>query len=436
MQRLQRSNSKWIMDSGASRHMTGILSLLHDVKSIRGGYVGFAGNQGGRITAEGTLSNGNVSFDKVNFIAELENNLLSISQICDKEFSTFFNNKECMILKPGFKIPEKWILMRAPRENDLYVLSMESATTSSGQVQCFISKASEKESILWHRRMGHISLRKMNYLVSNDLVDGVNLKTFHIGDECVSCKKGKQRKKSHPTEVKNSINLPLERLHMDLFGPVNVKSIIGELYCLVVTDDYSRFSWVMFLDSKDETFDNLMILFSKLENLYKLPIRRIRSDNGTEFRNNKMLEYCNEKGILHELSAPYTPQQNGVAERKNRTLIETARTMLGDSKLPVSFWNEVVAAACYTLNRVLTVKKFGKTCFELLHRRKPNLKWLEPFGSPCTVLDPDGKFGAKSLEGFFVGYASPQRRVYLPSLKRVILCRSLWSLDHTTLVFG
>jgi len=219
---------------------------------------------------------------------------------------------------------------------------------------------------------------------------------------------------------------------MDLFGPVNVKSITGELYCLVVTDDYSRFSWVMFLDSKDETFDNLMILFSKLENLYKLPIRRIRSDNGTEFRNNKMLEYCNEKGILHELSAPYTPQQNGVAERKNRTLIETARTMLADSKLPVSFWNEAVAAACYTLNRALTVKKFGKTCFKLLHRRKPNLKWLEPFGSPCTVLDPDGKFGAKSLEGFFVGYASPQRRVYLPSLKRVILSQHVDCQKYTT----
>ena len=124
---------------------------------------------------------------------------------------------------------------------------------------------------------------------------------------------------------------------MDLFGPVNVKSISGDLYCLVVTDDYSRYSWVYFQERKDETFNNLMILFRKLENLYHLPIRRIRSDNETEFKNARMTEFCNDKGVLHEFSAPYTPQQNGVAERKNRTLIETARTMLVDSKLLVSF---------------------------------------------------------------------------------------------------
>ena len=116
------------------------------------------------------------------------------------------------------------------------------------------------------------------------------------------------------------------------------------------------------------------------------------------------------KGYFKEFSAPYTPQQNGVAERNNRTLIETARTMLVDSQLPVKFWNEVVATACYTMNRVLTVKKHGKTCYELLHNRKPNLHFLEPFGSPCTVLDPEGKFGSKVIEGYFIGYASPKKR--------------------------
>ena len=149
--------------------------------------------------------------------------------------------------------------------------------------------------------------------------------------------------------------------------------------CLVVTDDYSRFSWVSFLKTKDETIDSLMALFKRIENLYQRRIKRIRSDNGTEFKNSKMEEFCDERGILHEFSAPYTPQQNGVAERKNRTLIETARTMLADSKLPINFWAEAVSAACYTLNRVLTVKKFNKTCFELINNRKPNLKYLEPF---------------------------------------------------------
>ncbi|XP_076918899.1 uncharacterized protein LOC143579489 [Bidens hawaiensis] len=245
--------------------MTGTLHLLNDVKSIRGGYVDFAGNQGGKIVGEGTLTNGKVTFENVNYISELENNLLSISQICDKQFSTQFTDRECLILKPGFKIPEEWIIMRAPRVNDLYVMNMSTASTSSGSTQCFISRASERESVLWHRRMGHISLRKMNHLVYKNLVEGVNLRNFELFEECLDGKKGKKTRKNHPKKLVNSINLPFERLHMDVFGPINVKSIIGKLYCLVVTDDYSRFSWVMFLESKDETYGSLMVLFKKLE---------------------------------------------------------------------------------------------------------------------------------------------------------------------------
>ncbi|KAJ0453375.1 putative RNA-directed DNA polymerase [Helianthus annuus] len=412
---LPRSVSRWIMDSGA----------------FNGGYAGFARNQGGRIIGEGTLSNGIVTFERVNYIAELENNLLSISQICDRMYTMHFTDKECLILKPGFVVPEEWIIMRAPRVNDLYVLDMSVATTTTGQAHCFMSRATEKESQLWHRKMGHIHLRKMNHLVHNDLVTGVHVKGFHLEWECISCIKGKKKKKSHPGKKENSISRPLERLHMDLFGPVNVKSITGDLYCLVVTDDYSSFSWVSFLKSKDETFESLMALFRKIENLYHARIRRIRSDNGTEFKNVKMEEYCDERGILHEFSAPYTPQQNGVAERKNRTLIEMARTMLADSKLPVNFWADAASAACYTLNRVLTVKKFNKTCFGLINNHKPNLKYLEPFGSPCTVLERFGKFGPKSIEGIFVGYSSPLRRVYVPNLKRIIEAHNVECQGYT-----
>ena len=255
--------------------------------------------------------------------------------------------------------------------------------------------------------------------MKNELVTGVNVKHFHLNDKCVSCKKGKQHKQSHRPKKVNSVELPLERLHMDLFGPVKRKSHAGELYCLVVTDDYSRFSWVMCLHRKSDSFDNLKVLFTRLENIYGLKIKRIRSDNGTEFKNAQMDDLCENKGIHHEYSAPYTPQQNGVAERKNRTLIETARTMLADSNLPVMFWNEAIYAACYTLNRVLTVKKFGKTSYELLNRRKPNLEYLEPFGAPCTMLNPSEKFAPKAEEGYFVGYATPLKRVFNKRTRQV-----------------
>ncbi|KAJ0938259.1 putative RNA-directed DNA polymerase [Helianthus annuus] len=399
--------------------MTGDMKLLYDVKSIRGGYVAFVGDKGGYITGEGMISNGIVSFDKINFVQQLDHNLLSVSQICDKKFSVHFDANGCYVLKPGFKIPKEWILLSAPRINDLYVLDMSQAITTSAQATCFVSKATEKDTISWHRRMGHIHLRKMNHLVSNELVNGVPLKNFHLQDICVSCQKGKQTKKKHPTKKINTVAVPLERLHMDLFGPVKHKSIRGDQYCLVVTDDYSRFSWVAFMAHKSETFGIIKNLIIQIENLYKLKVRRIRSDNGTEFKNHSMAEFCTSKGILHEFSAAYTPQQNGVAERKNRTLIETARTMLVESQLPIPFWTEAVASACYTLNRVLTVKRHNKTCFELLQKRKPDLSYLEPFGAPCTIIDPNGKFGARAIDGYFLGYATPNLRVWNLETKRV-----------------
>ncbi|KAI3786627.1 hypothetical protein L1987_40450 [Smallanthus sonchifolius] len=407
-------SNNWIIDSGASRHMTGNLALLFDVRNIKGGYVSFAGDKCGFISAQGTLSNGAVSFEKVNFVKQLDNNLLSVSQICDKEFKVLFDDKHCYILKKEFMIPEDMVVMSAPRVNDLYILDMSQASSSVSTASCFVSKATEKDSILWHKRMGHLSLRKMNHLVHKNLVEGVTVKSFHLPDVCVSCKKGKQTKKSHKHKSQHSITIPLELLHMDLFGPINRKSIAGDLYCLVVTDEYSRYSWVMFLKEKSETFEYVEILITKLESLYKLKVRRIRSDNGTEFKNHLMETFCQKLGIHHEFSAPYVPQMNGVAERKNRTLIEAARTMLADSNLPVQFWNEAIANACYTLNRVLVVKRHDKTCFELLHRRKPNLQYLEPFGAPCTMLKKDahGKFNEKVEEGYFLGYSTPNKRVY------------------------
>ncbi|KAI3742553.1 hypothetical protein L1987_60238 [Smallanthus sonchifolius] len=417
--------------SGCSRHMTGNMALLQDVKPFRGGYVAFAGEKGGNITCQGVVSNGcvsfdSVSFDNVNFCEQLKYNLLSVSQICDKEYSVMFDKSECLILKPGFEVPEDWIQMRAPRTNDTYQIDMSMATTTSSVATCLLTKATELDSILWHRKLGHISYRKMNHLVRNGLVTGIPKLRFTIADDCMPCKKGKQQRKSHKPKLQNSIDTPLELLHMYLFGPISIRSIGGKSFCLVVTDDFSRFSWVHFLGSKDETADILQYLILSLESLCKLKVRRIRSDNGTKFNNNLMELFCLKKGIRHEFSAPYTPHQNGVAERKNRTLIETARTMLSDAKLPVTFWAEVVNTACHVLNRVLVVKRHNKTCYELINNRLPNLDYLVPFGSPCSLLlqyeDRQSKFHAKAVEGIFLGYVanSPCKRSFnLPDLSAV-----------------
>ncbi|GJT90014.1 putative ribonuclease H-like domain-containing protein [Tanacetum coccineum] len=150
----------------------------------------------------------------------------------------------------------------------------------------------------------------------------------------------------------NPITKPLFMLHIDLFGPTFVSSLMHKKYCLVVTDDYNRFSWVFFLTTKDETSGDFKILLKEIENPYDRKLKYIKSNNGIEFNNKVMDDFCKEKGIKREYSVARTPQQNGVAERRNRTLIEAARTMLADSKLPTTFWAEAVSIACYIQNRV------------------------------------------------------------------------------------
>ena len=140
---------------------------------------------------------------------------------------------------------------------------------------------------------------------------------------------------------------------MDLFEPVKVMSLGKKKYCLVIIDDYSRFTWTFFLFSKDEAAEVIKFFILQAEKQYSLPVKVIRSDNGTEFRNKNLDDFCMSKGIVRHYSIPRTPEQNGVVERKNKTLIEAARTMLADSGLPLYFWAEAVNTACYVQNRVL-----------------------------------------------------------------------------------
>ncbi|GJT84712.1 putative ribonuclease H-like domain-containing protein [Tanacetum coccineum] len=259
-----------------------------------------------------------------------------------------------------------------------------------------------------------------------NLVRGIYLPRVLKNDHtCVACQKGKQHKASCKAKIDRYVTHPLHTLHMDLFGPTSVRSINHASYCLVITDDCSRFCWVFFLAKKDETSGILKTFIRQIENQLNQKVKIIRSDNGTEFKNRVMLEFCGEKGIKQEFSNARTPQQNGVAERMNRTLIEAARTMLADSHLPTTFWAEAVNTACYTFNRVRVTKPQNKTPYELLFGHKPILSYIRPFVVPtCYILNtssPLGKFDGKSDEGFLVGYSvnSKAFRVYNLVTKRV-----------------
>ncbi|GJT70857.1 putative ribonuclease H-like domain-containing protein [Tanacetum coccineum] len=406
----QDLKDKGVIDSGCSRHMTGNRSYLTDYEEIDGGFVAFGGNsKGGKITGKGKIRTGKLDFEDVYFVKELKFNLFSVSQMCDKKNSVLFTDTECVVLSPDFKLTdESHVLLKVPRKDNMYSVDLKNVVPQGG-LTCLFAKATPDESNLWHRRLGHVNFKTMNKLVRGNLVRGLPSKLFEINQTCVACQKGKQHRASCKTKTVSSISQPLQMLHMDLFGPTFVKSLMKKMYCLVVTDDFSRFSWVFFLATKDETSEILKTFITGIENLIDLRVKVIRCDNGTEFKNRVMNQFCEMKGIKREFSVARTPQQNGVAERKNRTLIEAARTMLADSKLPTTFWAEAVNTACYVQNKVLVIKPHNKTPYELFLGRKPALSFMRPFRCPITILntiDHLGKFDGKADEVFFVGYST------------------------------
>jgi transposase InsO family protein len=231
-----------------------------------------------------------------------------------------------------------------------------------------------------------------------------------------ACQAGKQV--GGPYHAKNimKITRPLEMLHMDLFGPLTYISIGGNKYGLVIIVDYSCFTWVFFLHYKSETQEVLKKFLKRGQNDFDAKIKKIRSDNGSEFKNTQVEDYLDQEGIKHEFLAPYTPQQNGIAERKNRTLIESATTMLDEYKISDRFWTEAINKTCHAVNRLYLHRLLKNTPYELLTSNKPNVSYFRVFGSKCYVLlkrHKSSKFVPKIYEGFMLSYDSSSRTYHV-----------------------
>ena len=274
--------------------MTGCRYLINNFISQREGSVSFGNNAKGYVLGYGNVSSGNMQFDKVNLVENLEYNLLSVSQMCDKGYSSFFTKTACKVISPeGQKLIEKIIedhtLLIAKRCGNVYAVDIEKDKVNRSA--CFFSKASTSETDLWHRRLGHVNFKTINKVTKMGLVRGLPLKEFQCKEHCVSCLKGKQHKTSYKSIEESKTTACLQLLHMDLFGPVKIMSLGKKKYCLVIIDDYSRFTWVFFLHSKDEAAEIITFFILQVEKQYSLSVKVIRSDNGTEFRNKTLDEF-------------------------------------------------------------------------------------------------------------------------------------------------
>ncbi|GJS99543.1 retrovirus-related pol polyprotein from transposon TNT 1-94, partial [Tanacetum coccineum] len=349
----------WIVDSGCSKHMTGDRSLLKNFIEKFMGTVRFGNDNFAAITGYGDYIQGNITICHVYYVEGLGHNLFSVGQFCDGDLEVAFRSKTCYV-----RNLEGDDLLTGDRESNLYTISISDMAASSPV--CLMSKATSTKSWLWHRRLSHLNFGTINDLTRLDLVDGLPKFKYEKDHLCSACERGKSKKASHPLKLVSSDHSKLELLHMDLCGPMRVASINGKKYILVIVDDYSRYTWVYFLHSKDETPEIIKKFIAQAQLNYKAKVCKIRTDNGTEFKNATLKAHYEKLGIMQQFSTARTPQQNGVVERRNRTLVEAARTMLIFSRLPEFLWAEAVATACFTQNRSIIHTRHNKTPYELL----------------------------------------------------------------------
>nr|GEZ22394.1 retrovirus-related Pol polyprotein from transposon TNT 1-94 [Tanacetum cinerariifolium] len=246
---------------------------------------------------------------------------------------------------------------------------------------CILSKDSKTKTWLWHRRLSHINFSTINELAKKGLVRGLPKLKYEKDHLCSACTLGKSKKHTHKPKSENNIQEKLYLLHMNLCGPMRVESINGKKYILVIVDDYSRFTCIKFLRSKDETYEFINKYSKQIKVQLNATVRNIQTDNRTTFVNQILKTYYEDVGISHQTLVARTPQQNDVVERRNQTLVEAARTMLIFSKAPLFLWAEAMVTTCFTQNQSLIRSRHNKTPYELLQERKQDLKYFQVFAT-------------------------------------------------------
>jgi transposase InsO family protein len=311
-------------------------------------------------------------------VDSLDYNLLFVSQICKMGYNCLFTDISVTV----FRRSDDSIAFKGVLDGQLYLVDFND---NKAELDTFLI-AKTNMGWLWHRRLAHVGMKNLHKLLKGKHILGLTNVHFEKNRICSACQVGKQVGVHHPHKNIMTTDRPLKLLHMDLFGSIAYISIDGSKYCLVIVDDYSRFTLVFFLQEKSQTQETLKRFLRLAQNESGLRIKKIRSDNGTEFKNSQIEGFLEEEGVKHEFSSPYTPQQNGVVERKNRTLLNMARNMLVEYKTPDRFWAEAINIYCYSINRLYLHRILKKTHMNSLLVKSPMFLILEFLGANALFL--------------------------------------------------
>ncbi|KAG8480143.1 hypothetical protein CXB51_024938 [Gossypium anomalum] len=321
------------------------------------------------------LSSSNKLITDVLYVPDIDQNLLSVGQLVEKGYSLFFRSGSCVIEDSlGQEV------VTVPMADKCFMLDV-----SQLKRRAYLSQSDSAG--LWHKRLGHVNFRLLDLLHKLGLAEDMT-KVEPLEGVCDVCQLGKQARLSFPVDQAWRARETLELVHSDICGPMKTPSLNGSKYFLLFIDDLTRFCWTFFLKQKSDVFEAFGKFKAMVENQTGCRIKTLRTNNGAEYLSDRFKRLCEQAGIHHQLTTVYTPQQNGVCERKNRTVMDMARCLLFQSKLPNSFSTEAVNSSVYLLNRLPTYAVKDKTPFEAWHGLKPSVSHLEVFGYVCYVLVP------------------------------------------------
>ncbi|KAL5840582.1 hypothetical protein ACOSQ4_013190 [Xanthoceras sorbifolium] len=416
----KEKNQSWIVDSGASDHMTGDATRFHTFQKYTGNFsVRIADGSLSKVTGVGTVViSPDLCLKSVLLVPSLDCNLLSVSKITkDQNCFAFFSHTQCIFQD---LVSGKTIGNARMREG-LYILQEDNSARKGSQPREYVSfKSQVTESVtlnknnaimLWHFRLGHPNFMYLEKLFPNLFINK-NASQF----QCEVCHLSKHTRSSYPTQS-YKISSPLSLVHSDVWGPSRVDNFTGAKWFVSFVDDHTRITWVFLMKEKSEVFQVFKNFNSMIKTQFQTRICVLRTDNGKEYFNSNMFAYLLGEGIVHQSSCVDTPQQNGVSERKNRHLLEVARSLMIAMNVPKNFWGEAVLTAAYLINRLPSrVLNFQTPC-QVFSMKFPNNRLLshipqKVFG--CTVYvhnhsSTRSKLDPKAIKCMFIGYSPTQK---------------------------
>lgn len=420
----------WILDSGCSNHMCSNKEWFFEFDDKFRRTVKLGDNSKMMAMGKGHIKL-NIKgitqvFTEVYFIPELKNNLLSIGQLQEKQLAILIKDDKCRVYHP-----KKGLIMQSQMSSNRIFPIL--ATVITPMASC-LQATSEDVTNLWHCRYGHLSLKGLKTLVSMEMVKGLPALNDSL-KVCQDCMKGKQHRETLPKKSLWRASKKLQLVHADICGPISPQSNSGKRYIITFIDDYSRKTWAYFLLHKSEALS----IFKK----YKVSVEKesgeriscLRTDRGGEFTSSEFNDFCSTHGIKRQLTTAYTPQQNGVAERKNRTIMNMVRSMLSGKELPKQFWAEAVNWSIYVINRSPTTAVPNTTPEEAWSNRKPSVECFRVFGCVAYAHIPDNqrkKLDDKSFKCVWLGVSEESKgyRLYDPVGKKIITSRDVVCVEN------